>query len=175
MNVFVTGFGPFLGNGDNPSASLAESCGLPFRVLPVTFHAVEEFLASAPEFDALLMLGLASGEQNPRLRLEMMARNVIGATPDAEGVVGGPGPIAPFAPRQLGATLFRSPALVAECEHWRPSVDAGSYLCNYSLFRALQTWPGQAVGFVHVPPVEVLPLDLQRAVLAQLLQYLPVD
>ncbi|MBW7928564.1 MAG: pyroglutamyl-peptidase I, partial [Fimbriimonadaceae bacterium] len=97
MNVFVTGFGPFLGNDDNPSAALAESCGLPFAVLSVTFRAVEEFLVSAPEFDALLMLGLASGEQDPRLRLELVARNVVGPTPDAEGVVGGPGPIAPFA------------------------------------------------------------------------------
>lgn len=172
MNVFVTGFGPFLGNDDNPSAALAESCGLPFRVLPVTFRAVEEFLASAPEFDALLMLGLASGEQDPRMRLEMVARNVISATPDADGVVGGPGPIAPMAPRQLGATVFRSPALVTECEHWRPSVDAGSYLCNYSLFRALQTWPGRAVGFVHVPPVEVMPLEAQRAALADVIAHI---
>ncbi len=169
MNVFVTGFGPFLGNDDNPSAALAESCGLPFRVLPVTFRAVEEFLASAPEFHALLMLGLASGEQNPRLRLEMVARNVIGATPDAEGVVGGPGPITPFAPRQLGATLFRTPELVAESAYWRPSVDAGSYLCNYSLFRALQTWPSRAVGFVHVPPVGAMPLEAQRAALADVI------
>lgn len=172
MNVFATGFGPFLGNDDNPSAALAESCGLPFRVLPVTFRAVEEFLASAPEFDALLMLGLASGDQDPRLRLEMVARNVVGPTPDAEGVVGGPGPIAPFAPRQLGATLFRVPELVAESPHWRPSVDAGSYLCNYSLFRALQTWPSRAVGFVHVPPVEVMPLAVQRVALADVIAHI---
>lgn len=172
MNVFVTGFGPFLGNDDNPSAALAESCGLPFRVLPVTFRAVEEFLASAPEFDALLMLGLASGEQDPRMRLEMVARNVIGPTPDAEGVVGGPGPIAPFASRQLGATLFRTRELVAESARWRPSVDAGSYLCNYSLFRALMTWPGQAVGFLHVPPVEVMPLEAQRAALADVIAHI---
>lgn len=172
MNVFVTGFGPFLGNDDNPSAALAESCGLPFAVLPVTFRAVEEFLASAREFDALLMLGLASGEQDPRLRLEMVARNVIGATPDAEGVVAGPGPIAPMAPRQLGATLFRTRELVADSARWRPSVDAGSYLCNYSLFRALMTWPGRAVGFVHVPPVEVMPLEAQRAALADVIAHI---
>lgn len=172
MNVFVTGFGPFLGNDDNPSAALAESCGLPFRVLPVTFRAVEEFLASAPEFDTLLMLGLASGEQDPRLRLEMVARNVIGPTPDAEGVVAGPGPIAPFAPRQLGATLYRTRELVAESAYWRPSVDAGSYLCNYSLFRALQTWPGRAVGFAHVPPVEVMPLEAQHASLAEVIAHI---
>lgn len=172
MNVFVTGFGPFLGNDDNPSAALAESCGLPFAVLSVTFRAVEEFLVSAPEFDALLMLGLASGEQDPRLRLELVARNVVGPTPDAEGVVGGPGPIAPFAARQLGATLFRTPELAAESAHWRPSVDAGSYLCNYSLFRALQNWPHRAVGFVHVPPVEVMPLAVQQAALADVIAHI---
>jgi pyrrolidone-carboxylate peptidase len=49
------------------------------------------------------------------------------------------------------------------------SADAGCYLCNYLYYRALRRLPGKRVGFVHVPPLDVLPFEDQRRVLAGLI------
>lgn len=169
--TFVTGFGPFGATADNPSAWLAERSGRPHRVLEVSFAAVERFLddLNPDSFDRLVMLGLAGGERDPRLRLETRARNQIGGAPDVTGVVAGPGPIAPFMPPQLGASLFTG-NLATETDRWRISVDAGDYLCNFALFRALRTFPKRRVGFVHVPPPDVWPLEEQRLALAEFLE-----
>ena len=56
--------------------------------------------------------------------------------------------------------------------NYRASDNAGCYLCNYVYYRALRRFPTKRVGFVHVPPLEVLPLDVQREWLARLLKAL---
>ncbi|MCW5943038.1 MAG: tRNA (adenosine(37)-N6)-threonylcarbamoyltransferase complex ATPase subunit type 1 TsaE [Fimbriimonadaceae bacterium] len=168
--TIVTGFGPFGGVARNPSAWLAERSGRPHRVLEVSFCAVDAFLADLDpdSFDRLLMLGLAAGETDPRLRLESRAVNRVGKTPDVAGVVAGPGPIDPFAPPQRRANLFID-RLAMDTERWRVSVDAGDYLCNYALFRALGAFPDRRIGFVHVPPEATWPLDNQLAAFSELL------
>jgi pyrrolidone-carboxylate peptidase len=52
------------------------------------------------------------------------------------------------------------------------SDNAGCYLCNYVYYRALRRFPAKRVGFVHVPPLDVMPLDAQRERLAHLLSAL---
>ena len=50
------------------------------------------------------------------------------------------------------------------------SDDAGCYVCNYAYFRALRRFPRRRVGFVHVPPVAVMPLERQRATLGEIVE-----
>ncbi|MFQ3677000.1 MAG: hypothetical protein SNJ74_03555 [Fimbriimonadaceae bacterium] len=164
MRLLITGFGPFGNVEDNPSAWLAERLGPPFRILDVSYGAVDalvEELAADPP-DALLLMGVAAGSE--RMRLETTGRNHVGAVADVEGIVAGPGPIDPFGPPQLGSTLWRAPVFFEENEMWEPSVDAGSYLCNYALYRCLRSLPGAAVGFLHVPLPDQMPLERQLEV-----------
>lgn len=171
-NIFITGFGPFLAVDRNPSQWLAENCGLPHRILEVSFRAVDEFVASgeADGFDTLLHLGVAGGAE--RMRLETTARNVISPTPDVLGEVHGPAKIDPFGPPQLASTLWTDAAYLTDTESTQPSVDAGGYLCNYLLYRSLQTHPTKQVGFLHVPPEEKMPLERQRKELEDVLELL---
>ena len=43
----------------------------------------------------------------------------------------------------------------------------GVYLCNYIFFRALQAFPDKRVGFLHVPPVNAVPIEEQHRMLAR--------
>ena len=169
--TFVTGFGAFGSVTDNPSAKLAESCGRPFQVLEVAYSAADEFLAglSPDSFDRLLMLGVASGRD--RLTPELFARNFIGPAKDVRGYVV-EGAIEEGAPLLFESTLW-TPDVVSEIvaydPHTKISMDAGEYLCNYISYRALQRFPDKRVGFLHVPPVEKLPLEVQKVTLGRIL------
>ncbi len=134
---------------------------MPFSVIPVTFEAVDAELDRIAEesWDALLMLGLAS--KSATLRFETVAHNHISPAPDVEGTTWGPGPIDPAAPSQLHATLWRGLGAETETEQRSATTDAGGYLCNYILFRALQRFPDKPVGFLHVAEPALMPLDRQ--------------
>lgn len=164
--TLVTGFGPFGSFATNPSSLLAAECGRPFQILEVNYAAVDRFLSELPaeSFDLLVMLGVAG--QSQRMRFELTARNCVGATPDVRGVILGPGPIDPAAPPQF--SLSPSQAMLAN-EHWESSFDAGEYLCNYIYFRANQRFPAKRLHFIHVPPFEAIPPDIQLAELGRML------
>lgn len=89
MRLFVTGFGPFLEVAENPSAVLARGSGHPFEILEVAFQAVDEWIAAMDPitFDAWLMLGVSGSAKTSRL--EIVAHNRIGRTPDARKEVWG--------------------------------------------------------------------------------------
>jgi pyroglutamyl-peptidase len=165
--TLVTGFLAFDGFPVNPSALLAESSGRACELLEVSYAAADGFLdrlsVSAESFDQLLMLGVRG--RGTTIDLERVARNHVGASPDVRGVVRGPGPIDPAAPDTLPTTLFDVTATSAMSY----STDAGCYLCNYLYYRALRRLPEKRVGFVHVPPLDVLPFADQRRVLAGLI------
>ena len=165
--TLVTGFLPFGGFAVNPAALLAGSLGRPFELIEVSFAAVDAFLdrvaTADEEFDRLVMLGLRGG--GTVINLEHLARNHVGPEPDVRGVIRGPGPVDPSGPETVRTTLFDGTALASGT----PSVDAGCYLCNYIYYRALRRLSGTRVGFVHVPPTSVMPLQVQRQHLATLL------
>jgi pyroglutamyl-peptidase len=168
MPTLVTGFLAFGRFAENPSARLAESLGRPFELIEVAFAAADECIdrlaADAAHFDRLLMLGVRG--DGSAIHLERVARNLIGPSPDVRGEAR-PGPIDPAGAAQMRTTLFDSP--VPDTQF---SDDAGSYLCNYAYYRALCRLPGKQVGFVHVPPVEAVPLEEQRRRLLRLLEIL---
>jgi pyrrolidone-carboxylate peptidase len=167
--LFVTGFGSFLDVDDNPSAHLARATGLPHSIFEVAYDGVDEQLASLDpsSFDQLLMIGIARGAE--KMRIELVARNQICDLPDARGSVQGPAPIAVGGPENLTGSLWRHPALLEERDVWQPSVDAGSYLCNYAYYQALRLFPNKEVGFLHVPAFDAIPQERQVAILAEII------
>jgi pyrrolidone-carboxylate peptidase len=167
----VTGFGPFLDVKENPSATLAEGTGRPFQILEVAFEAVDEFLAGLDPatFDRLVLLGVANSRT--QVTPELFARNQIGHTRDVRGNDRF-GPIDPNAPLLLEGTLW-GPAPLVELfpnPDLKVSLDAGSYLCNYTYFRALARFPDKRVGFLHVPGAEAMPLDRQAELVQAILE-----
>lgn len=170
--LFVTGFGPFLDVADNPSAILARNLGLPHEILEVSFQDVDRFLAQFKRSNARQLLMVGVGRRRRHLAVELFGRNAVGAVPDVRGEVLGPGPISPEGPPILGSTLWQSPVWARATRRCKPSLDAGDYLCNYALYRALTTLPEVAVGFLHVPPFEALSEPDQRLELERIVQLL---
>jgi len=147
MRVLTTGYGPFLNIVENPSGWLVERCGAPFVVLPVSFAAVDKFLADLDpdSFDALVMVGVHGRAR--KMRLESVAQNMVGKTPDVDGKVLGPGQIDSSGHDRFRTSLWREINL----PNFTHTNDAGDYLCNYIFYRASATIPDKLVGFVHVP------------------------
>jgi len=164
--VLVTGFEPFAGLADNPSADVAaaldgaEVAGrrIVGRLLPV------DFARYGPALDALLReikpvlyigFGLASGED--MIRIERFGVNLADFDiPDNAGA------------RHIGRTIENDgPAARAStipCAEIRTALldagiparlsnSAGSYLCNATLYSALGLCAGPRIpcGFIHLP------------------------
>jgi pyrrolidone-carboxylate peptidase len=171
VQLLVTGFGPFLQTDVNPSAVLAEGCGHPFRILPVGYQAVAEFLESvAPSsFDVMLMLGVAT--KRAVLCPELVGRNRRGATPGVDGVAL-PGEIELGGPELVESSLWIGDVLsaVSALPGVEVSRDAGDYLCNDIAYRAVRRFPDKRVGFLHVPPFGRVPRQVQSGLLGQVLE-----
>jgi pyroglutamyl-peptidase len=168
--MLVTGFGPFPGAPFNPTEPLVARLSrlrrpalsdveLAGYIFPVTYGHVDrelpKLLASRRPH-ALLMFGLAS--RTPHVRIETRARNAVTTLwPDAGRVKPRTGSIAggddammfgPHTDRLLRAAL-------ATGIDARLSRNAGSYLCNYLSWRAIEATSednGPALAaFVHIP------------------------
>jgi pyroglutamyl-peptidase len=129
------------------------------HIFPVTYNAVDRQLPdllARKRPQALLMFGLAT--RTPFVRIETRARNAVTTLwPDADharirkGSIAGGADAMMFGPH--AARLLR--AAVGTGIDARASRDAGSYLCNYLSWRAIEatcrdTGPRLA-AFVHVP------------------------
>jgi pyroglutamyl-peptidase len=172
LRILITGFGPFPGAPFNPTEPLVarllrlrrpafSDVDLSGHIFPVTYKAVDRELPqllTKHRPQALLMFGLASRTRH--VRIETRARNAVTMLwPDADhtrvrkGSITGGADAARFGPHT--AKLLR--AAVGTGIDARPSRDAGSYLCNYLSWRAIEAVA--AVGaphlaaFVHVPPI----------------------
>ena len=172
LHILITGFGPFPGAPYNPTQPLVarllrlrrpalSDVELTGHIFPVTYRDVDrqlpELLAKCRP-DALLMFGLAS--RTPHLRIETRARNAVTTLwPDADhtrvrkGSIAGGADAMMFGPHI--AKLLR--AADGTGVDARASRDAGSYLCNYLSWRAIEAVSGDTglrlAAFVHVPPV----------------------
>ena len=174
--TLVTGFLAFEGFDVNPSALLAERCGRQFDLLEVSYAAVDAFLdrLDPDSFDRWLMLGVAG--KSSRMRTENFGRNVIGVRSDVRGNVT-TGEIEPGGPVQIAGTMWNSPTFAIESNLRRPSDDAGDYLCNYIYYRGLRKFDGtgKRIGFLHVPPMERMAIDVQLAELNGILWFIESD
>jgi pyroglutamyl-peptidase len=170
LRILVAGFGPFPGAPYNPTQPLVArllrlrrpalgDVELTGHIFPVTYGDVDRQL---PDLlakyrpHALLMFGLAS--RTAHIRVETRARNAVNVLwPDAghtrirKGSISGDADAQMFGPHT--ARLLR--AAMATGVDARASRDAGSYLCNYLSWRAIEA-TGRDDGpdlaaFVHVP------------------------
>jgi pyroglutamyl-peptidase len=170
LGILMTGFGPFPGAPFNPTQPLLarllrlrrpalSDLELSGHVFPVTYKAVDREL---PELlakhrpQALLMFGLA--DRTAHVRVETRARNAITTLwPDADhirvrkGSISGGADALMFGPHT--AKLLR--AAVGTGIDARASRNAGSYLCNYLSWRAIEAVKSgdgpRLAAFVHVP------------------------
>jgi pyroglutamyl-peptidase len=170
LRILITGFGPFPGAPYNPTGPLVarllrlrrpalSDVELSGHIFPVTYGDVDRQLPQAlrkhrPQ--ALLMFGLAS--RTAHVRVETRARNAVTTLwPDAGHTRVRKGSIADdcdavmFGPH--AAKLLR--AALATGIDARASRDAGSYLCNYLSWRAIEATKAdrgpRLAAFVHVP------------------------
>jgi pyroglutamyl-peptidase len=170
LRILVTGFEPFPGAPHNPTQPLVarlarlrrpalDDVELTSHIFPVTYGAVDRQL---PELlgqhrpQALLMFGLAA--RTSWVRIETRARNAVTMLwPDADhtrvrrGSIAGGADAMTFGPHT--AKLLR--AALATGVDARPSRNAGSYLCNYLSWRAIEAVNGskgpRLAAFIHVP------------------------
>lgn len=170
MKILVTGFDSFGSFSSNPSRLLAETCGRPFQVLEVSYQVIDSWIESIDpnSFDRLLHMGVDGGAV--RLEYETVAHNVIGHSSDVRGHRPRRKRIERGGPWKAGSTLWHPHLRKLKDEPGMAlSRNAGSYLCNYVLYRSLRAFPGKAVGFLHVPPLSRMPLDEQKCQLERLL------
>jgi pyroglutamyl-peptidase len=172
LRILLTGFGPFPGAPFNPTMPLVkrlaalrrpafDDVALASHVFDVTYATVDREL---PELiarhrpQALLMFGLAG--RAAQLRIESRARNAVTTRfPDAGRQHARKGSIMDGADaRRFGPHSERllRVALATGIDA-RMSRDAGSYLCNYLSWRAIEAVAGDnglhLAQFVHVPPL----------------------
>jgi pyroglutamyl-peptidase len=170
LRILITGFGPFPGAPFNPTEPLVArllrlrrpalgDVELSGHIFPVTYNAVDRQLPDLLALkrpQALLMFGLAT--RTPFIRIETRARNAITTLwPDADqarirkGSIAGGAEAMMFGPHT--ARLLR--AALGTGVDARASRDAGSYLCNYLSWRAIEATCHDAgprlAAFVHVP------------------------
>jgi pyroglutamyl-peptidase len=170
LRILITGFGPFPGAPFNPTMPLVKrltalrrpafsNVELIGHIFHVTYLTVDREL---PELigrhrpHALLMFGLA--DRTAHVRIETRARNAVTTRfPDADRNRARKGSIASGADAVMfgphTAKLLRAAA--ATGIDARGSRDAGSYLCNYLSWRAIEA-VGSGKGprlaaFVHIP------------------------
>lgn len=166
--VLITGFGPFPGVSDNPSAWLAETlaareaesdCRLQAEILPTEWDRVA---ALTPELyetvqpRIIVHFGLCRSAQG--FRIERSAHNRVFARADMSGALPRARTIHPQGPDRLDTDFPITPLATHLKAHGiaaAPSHSAGRYLCNFLYYRAL-TWAAQqetptTALFVHVP------------------------
>ena len=168
LRILVTGFGSFPGVHDNPTALLLPALSkhrarlarlgiaLERAVLPVDYAEVVRSLVELNETlkpDAILHFGLAA--RRKAFSVETRALNRLSLLRcDASGAHAAHHAILPAAPQAARSTF---PARQIEAELRRAglcarlSVNAGSYICNETLYLSLAGSHARSVGFIHVP------------------------
>jgi len=187
--ALVTGFGPFQGVDENPSGLVAEAVyadpppGLDVKgaVLPVSYRGVSRRireLLDEEERTPVLILGMGV-HQGSTFRLESKARAILRSKQvDNDGFVAstlGPlsaGDRATRIEMDLAAELLSGVARM-EVEQ---SQDAGGYVCECAYHAILsEALRRDSRGlFLHVPPLDVVPLEEQIEVVRSFLgQFVP--
>lgn len=161
---------------DAVAASWPSARGLVTATLPCAYARTRpRLLELFDQHEPRAWLGLGVAMRRQTIDLERIALNVehcVGADNDGTRAAGGP--ISPGAPLALEVGLdVRTLAarLAADGLPTTVSHNAGTFLCNQALWTGCERAaaglaPGRA-AFVHIPPLEVVPLETTaRAVFA---------
>jgi pyroglutamyl-peptidase len=172
LTILITGFGRFPGSPVNPSGIVAARLARRRRplldatkrighVFATRYAAVDRelpALLARERPDVVVLFGVAG--RTRRLRIEERARNRVsvlfpdagGQRPEAPAIVRGAAARRSSIPPERLVTAARASGVAA-----MRSRNAGTYLCNYAYWRALESVaaPGgpKLAIFVHVPPV----------------------
>lgn len=168
MKILATGFGRFPGARRNPTAWLMCALAkerkrllrfgieLEAAVLPVSFAAIDAKLRQLDETltpGAILHFGLAGHRKFFSIETRALNR-VSRLRADAAGELAPSRVIIADTPFALSATFpYREieAALRKACLPCRLSINAGSYLCNETLYLSLARSQAPVIGFIHVP------------------------
>lgn len=152
--ILVTGFGPFPGVDDNPSAKLVRALQgrtvaghtIEALVLDVVWgDAADAVIAQAETHQPALVLGFGVAKDRDNVCVETTAVRTCRGL-DAHG---DEPPGDHQGPEQRGPTL--DPGALADLLGADLSDDAGTYLCNAWLYRVPAAIDAPA-AFVHIPP-----------------------
>jgi pyroglutamyl-peptidase len=168
LRVLLTGFGPFPGVPENPSARLAEAlatrsagleCELHSQVLPTEWEAVALLAPALCEtLQPHVMIHFGLSELAKAFRIECSAHNRTVSRADAKGALPSSAIILAQRPDRLDTSLpagvlaahLKSQGLAAAT-----SSSAGRYLCNFLYYLSLDWSARQATTplalFVHIP------------------------
>jgi pyroglutamyl-peptidase len=164
--ILITGFGPFPGMADNPSARIVAHLRAHFpgtfhtRILPTEYRQAPRAFANACKMirpDIAICLGVAASTKS--IRIEQIARNDLRSEwRDAKGERPEGGKVNEAGP-ECYSTLLPVMDIIkalddAEIE-WSISNNAGGYVCNALFYHAVHgsftTGMPKTVGFIHVP------------------------
>jgi pyroglutamyl-peptidase len=165
--ILITGFGPFPGAAENPSAwlapALASAAPSGWRVrsdvLPTEWDAVA---ARAPRLlekhrpRFIVHFGLSKSARG--FRIERSAHNVLARREDACGALPAMRSVLDFGAARLDTSISAASLARYLRSHRLPasaSRSAGAYLCNYLYYLSLQWAKAQTACdaiFVHLPP-----------------------
>ena len=165
--VLVTGFGPFPGAPENPSARLAEAlgamafpgCDLHAEILPTEWEAVA---ALAPELHARLqpdvMIHFGLCQRAIGFRIERSAYNRIAPRADARAALPTARQIMAQGPERLDTRVPAAKVAAHLSARGVPAASSrsgGRYLCNFLYYHSLAWAAQQQVAplalFVHIP------------------------
>ena len=168
--VLITGFGPFPGVPDNPSAWLAAKLAaqpltefdgeLHLRVLPTEWRIAELIPELYAALQPHVIIHFGVDQRAKALRVERFAHNRAGRRADASGALP---PDRVIHPEGADRHETKLPAATLAAHLRRRGVSAvasrsaGTYLCNFLYYHSLawtcrQDEPCLAL-FVHIPPL----------------------
>ena len=174
MRIAWTGFGQFQGVEANPSAVLAQRLAAQHSTEGDSVEILEVSAAAAKAWccpDAELVIHLGVAITYDAITLERCAYNDASfRVPDQNAFQPSKAPIDEA--ELFGATRTSSIDLAAVARKAGVDVsdDAGRFVCNYLYFCSLAN--GVPCVFIHVPPLERLPLEAQVETLSKLRGYL---
>jgi pyroglutamyl-peptidase len=169
--ILLTGFGPFPGVADNPSAWLAETCAqqaspefegeLHAQILPTEWQATALMPRLYASLQPHVMIHFGVSEHANAFRIERSAHNRAALRIDACQALPAGRVIHAEGPHRLDTRLPASRLAAHLRTSGLPAVtsrSAGSYLCNFLYYHSLDWARRQPeprlVLFVHVPPLE---------------------
>jgi pyroglutamyl-peptidase len=171
--ILLTGFGPFPGVADNPSAWLAETCAqqaspefdgeLQAQILPTEWEATALMPRLYASLQPHVMIHFGVSEHATAFRIERSAHNRAALRIDARQALPTGRVIHAEGPHRLDTKLPASRLAAHLRTSGLPAVtsrSAGSYLCNFLYYHSLDWARRQPeprlVLFVHIPPTETL-------------------
>ena len=164
MKVLISGFTTFGSHSENSSQIIADRIktaqipGIEIQtcILPVAFSSAFEHLKIEIESfkpDVVICLGLAGNRKH--IDLEKVAVNLIHCEiPDNEGVHQEDMAINKHGPAAYFTTLPIKEMREVKTEFpVNMSLSAGSYVCNYLMYKTLEYTEGKGMkaGFIHLP------------------------